>query len=113
MAIDDRQGISQHRSFVEIGASLPVINSPGELAKDPVCGMNVDIANARRNYAYQNRVYYFCCHGCLEKFAADPPRSFESPTGRSAFAFRKRHLHVPHASRSEARPPRPVPDLPG
>ncbi len=76
MAIDDRQGISQHRSFVEIGASLPVINSPGELAKDPVCGMNVDIANAREKYAYQNRVYYFCCHGCLEKFAADPPKYF-------------------------------------
>ena len=39
--------------------------------KDPVCGMTVTPAS-EHHYSYRGSDYYFCCSGCLEKFAADP-----------------------------------------
>jgi len=42
------------------------------LAKDPVCGMNVDPANAKAQAEHDGNNYYFCCGGCRDKFVADP-----------------------------------------
>jgi xanthine dehydrogenase accessory factor len=41
---------------------------------DPVCGMTVDVADARYRSVYDERTYYFCSAGCLESFEADPAR---------------------------------------
>ncbi len=38
---------------------------------DPVCGMRVTAQSAHHT-EYQGQPYYFCCAGCLKKFAADP-----------------------------------------
>ncbi len=38
---------------------------------DPVCGMEVDLANARTS-EYQGRTYGFCSESCERKFARDP-----------------------------------------
>ena len=38
---------------------------------DPVCGMAVTPASDH-HFVYNNTDYYFCCNGCLVKFAADP-----------------------------------------
>ena len=43
-------------------------------AKDPVCGMNVNVATARHVYEHEGKKFYFCCGGCLEKFKADPAK---------------------------------------
>ena len=43
-------------------------------AKDPVCGMMVDIATAKHTFEHGGANYYFCCPGCRTKFAADPER---------------------------------------
>jgi len=43
-------------------------------AKDPVCGMMVDIATAKHTFEHGGANYYFCCSGCRTKFAADPER---------------------------------------
>ena len=39
-------------------------------AIDPVCGMQVEIANAAATLELDGRTYYFCCDHCKHKFAA-------------------------------------------
>ena len=43
-----------------------------ELARDPVCGMNVNPTTAKFVTEKEGKPYYFCSRGCLEKFVADP-----------------------------------------
>ncbi len=43
-------------------------------ARDPVCGMTVEVATARHTAAHDGRTYYFCCGGCLQRFLAAPER---------------------------------------
>jgi Cu+-exporting ATPase len=43
-------------------------------ATDPVCGMKVDRATAKRTFAHAGKTYYFCSAGCHAKFAADPAK---------------------------------------
>ena len=40
-------------------------------ARDPVCGMTVDSANAPAR-THDGTTYYFCCDGCASTFEADP-----------------------------------------
>jgi xanthine dehydrogenase accessory factor len=47
---------------------------------DPVCGMTVDVADARHRTTYEGRTYYFCSPGCLASFEADPARYAVSAT---------------------------------
>lgn len=42
------------------------------MAIDPVCGMTVDPAIARRTSEYQGTSFYFCSPGCKKAFDADP-----------------------------------------
>ena len=42
------------------------------LAKDPVCGMDVDPHNAKHTATHEGRPYYFCSAGCRGKFLGDP-----------------------------------------
>lgn len=44
------------------------------MAKDPVCGMDVDPHTAQHKAEHGGRTYYFCCNGCRTKFAADPEK---------------------------------------
>ena len=41
-------------------------------AIDPVCGMTVDPATARRTSEYQGTTFYLCSPGCKKAFDADP-----------------------------------------
>ncbi len=47
------------------------------LAKDPVCGMDVDPHTATFRATYQGRTYYFCSAGCRTRFQAEPQRYLE------------------------------------
>jgi hypothetical protein len=38
------------------------------MAKDPVCGMNVNEKSAAYKASYEGRDYYFCSKNCMEKF---------------------------------------------
>ena len=42
------------------------------MAKDPVCGMDVDPENAAATSEYAGRTYTFCAPGCKATFDADP-----------------------------------------
>lgn len=43
-------------------------------AIDPVCGMSVEIANARYISEYNNTKYYFCARSCMNNFNRDPEK---------------------------------------
>src|SRR5215469_12659647 len=40
--------------------------------KDPVCGMDVNPATAAGSIERDGTSYYFCSHGCIEKFKENP-----------------------------------------
>ena len=40
--------------------------------KDPVCGMDVDPANALGQAEYKGQTFHFCGSTCKEKFDSDP-----------------------------------------
>jgi YHS domain-containing protein len=42
------------------------------MAKDPVCGMDVDPHTATQKTHYQGQTYYFCAPGCREAFRGRP-----------------------------------------
>lgn len=42
------------------------------MAKDPVCGMNVDEKKAAGTAVYEGKTYYFCSPGCKATFDKDP-----------------------------------------
>lgn len=45
-----------------------------EEARDPVCGMTVNVATARHRSDARGRAVYFCGGGCKTKFDAEPER---------------------------------------
>ncbi len=44
------------------------------MAKDPVCGMDVDKAKAAGTAQHKGQTYYFCSPGCKKAFTDDPSR---------------------------------------
>src|SRR5574337_302857 len=53
--------------------------------KDPVCGMDIDPADAAASHEYGGQKYFFCNPSCLERFRADPER-FLTPKHKQATA---------------------------
>jgi hypothetical protein len=43
-------------------------------AKDPVCGMQVQVAHAPATASYDGTAYYFCSDHCQHRFTTDPAR---------------------------------------
>ena len=44
------------------------------MAKDPVCGMEVNEETATHKSEYEGTTYYFCCGGCKSTFDRDPEK---------------------------------------
>ena len=44
------------------------------MAKDPVCGMDVDPSTAKHTTEYNGQTYYFCAPGCKQAFEAEPDK---------------------------------------
>jgi YHS domain-containing protein len=49
-----------------------IAEKPTLMEKDPVCEMEVDPAHASGQFEYEGTKYYFCSHGCMDSFKADP-----------------------------------------
>lgn len=62
--------VSLHASGNLQGGIAPV--EPPHTAIDPVCEMEVDIANARWISEHEGETYYFCAPGCKTAFEKDP-----------------------------------------
>ncbi len=57
---------------IRMKTSTPV--SEAEVAIDPVCGMEVQIAGAHMMTIYKGNKFYFCSKGCLDTFEKDPEK---------------------------------------
>lgn len=44
------------------------------MAKDPVCGMDVDESKAAGISVYNGKTYYFCAPGCKTRFDKEPEK---------------------------------------
>ena len=44
------------------------------MAKDPVCGMDVDEKNAPALSEYKGKTYYVCAPGCKREFDKNPEK---------------------------------------
>ncbi len=44
------------------------------MAKDPVCGMDVDETKAAGTAEHKGQTYFFCSPGCKKAFTDDPSR---------------------------------------
>lgn len=47
---------------------------PPEVAVDPVCHMEVEVATARWVSEHDGKQFYFCAPGCQKSFEADPAK---------------------------------------
>jgi xanthine dehydrogenase accessory factor len=52
-------------------ASLPLLNQE---ARDPICGMTVDVSTAKYKSEFQGTWSYFCCAGCKQTFDKQPDK---------------------------------------
>src|SRR5262249_40129982 len=52
----------------ETAKARPAVTVIESGAKDPICGMNVSIANARYKAEFEGKMFYFCCAGCKQAF---------------------------------------------
>ena len=64
-------------------------------ARDPVCGMSVDKANAKHRSEHAGETFYFCCAGCKAKFDAEPGRYAQKAPATA-------HSHAAHAHKHAA-----------
>ncbi len=44
------------------------------MAKDPICGMEVDEEATDLKVEYKGKIYYFCAPGCKAQFEEDPEK---------------------------------------
>jgi YHS domain-containing protein len=43
------------------------------MERDPICGMNVEVATAKFKAEHQGTNYYFCSQSCLKEFLKQNP----------------------------------------
>jgi P-type Cu+ transporter len=65
----------------------PAAAASATLARDPVCGMQVNPAKARYIRQHDGKNFYFCCQSCADKFAADPHKYPDKPTAATLVQF--------------------------
>lgn len=53
------------------------------MAKDPVCGMEVDEKRAAATSTYKEKIYYFCAKGCKIAFDKEPEKYLNPGKGHS------------------------------
>ncbi len=44
------------------------------MAKDPVCGMEVEEGKAAGSSTHKGKTYYFCSPGCKQEFDSNPAK---------------------------------------
>ena len=69
-------GVTNYQSPISTSPAsalqLPMAENPALEARDPVCGMTVEIPTARFTSEYAGTTYYFCASGCKRSFDKEP-----------------------------------------
>jgi len=96
------------------GAQQPTaLTETPALAKDPVCGMNVEttVQNLHRTL-YQGKTYYFCNDRCKEQFDREPERYLSQKTAAPALTAPPQALPIapalPKPSQAQPAPSAPT-----
>jgi YHS domain-containing protein len=63
------------------------------MAKDPVCGMEVDDKTAAGQSVYQGTTYYFCSPGCKRAFDREPEKYLGSEGSQASHHGHAAHHH--------------------
>jgi Cu+-exporting ATPase len=58
--------------------TAPDLKGDPAMAKDPVCGMNVDEKTAAATVVHKGTTHYFCSAGCKAKFEKAPAQYLKS-----------------------------------
>ena len=60
------------------------------MARDPVCGMDVDPQTAPASAEFEGVTYYFCAQGCKDDFLDEPRRYLDGgePQARKGYLRR-------------------------
>ena len=70
------------------------------VAKDPVCGMEIKVVSSTPQTTYLGEVYYFCSLGCFAKFESTPRTYITLETkeccGHCGNSDEKGHNHQEH-----------------
>ena len=53
------------------------------MAKDLVCGMDVDENNPPFTAVYKGKTYYFCCNSCKREFEREPEKFLKKTSNHS------------------------------
>jgi xanthine dehydrogenase accessory factor len=48
--------------------------APKQEAKDPICGMTINVSAAKYKSEFRGNSFYFCCVGCKQKFDQQPDK---------------------------------------
>jgi xanthine dehydrogenase accessory factor len=64
--------IQINRAANETAKTKPEPAAVRQEAKDPICGMMVDVGNAKYRSEFRGNAFYFCCAGCKQKFDKQP-----------------------------------------
>ena len=63
------------------------------MAKDPVCGMDVDEKTAAGQSEYKGTTYYFCSPGCKQAFDKEPEKYLSGESGHAGHHGHAAHHH--------------------
>lgn len=66
--------VKERRAASSLPAPRVAEATAGATAIDPVCGMTVQVADARHRAQHAGREVYFCAAGCRERFLQSPER---------------------------------------
>jgi len=66
--------IEQRSQRLALGETKNGLPLPNLQAKDPVCGMLVDVATAQHRSEHHGSMVYFCCAGCRWAFEKHPEK---------------------------------------
>jgi xanthine dehydrogenase accessory factor len=69
--IQVRSEMKKPASVSRPAVSLPIVETE---AKDPICGMTVNISGAKHRFEYRGKTFFFCCAGCKQTFEREPAR---------------------------------------
>jgi YHS domain-containing protein len=78
---------SQEHSSKQEGIAMKNTVAVKTAVKDPVCGMELETADAAGHTEHKGKTHYFCAPGCKEKFDANP----EQYVGKSSTAAKSGH----------------------
>jgi len=67
----------------------------GQTAKDPVCGMTVDVDHAKFISSHAGKTYYFCSEACQKAFNKEPAKYAASASEDSLESLKAKHESNP------------------